>query len=53
MLLAHPSMHQLTQGLGSLPWGHSSYVFLLAVNVGAVILPYRKLYQGLAPPLSG
>ena len=45
MLLAHPSGHQLLQGLGHLPLGHSGYVFLLAANVGAVVMPWMIFYQ--------
>jgi Mn2+/Fe2+ NRAMP family transporter len=45
MLLAHPSVHQLVHGLGSLPLGHGSYVFLLAANVGAVVMPWMIFYQ--------
>ncbi len=56
MILAHPSLHALTRGLGSLPLGQHSYVYLLAANVGAVVMPWMIFYQqsaivdkGLAP----
>src|SRR5579875_1842663 len=56
MILAHPSLHGLAHGLGSLPLGQRSYVFLLAANVGAVVMPWMIFYQqsaivdkGLAP----
>lgn len=39
VLLAHPSIHALGQGLTSLPLGDSSYLFLLAADIGAVIMP--------------
>ncbi len=45
MLLAHPSFHALGRGLTSLPLGNSSYLFLLAANVGAVIMPWMIFYQ--------
>ena len=45
MLLSHPSAHQLVRGLGTLPLGQSSYVFLLAANVGAVVMPWMIFYQ--------
>lgn len=45
MILAHPSGHDLLHGLTSLPLGHQSYVYLLAANVGAVIMPWMIFYQ--------
>ena len=45
MVLAHPSVHQLARGLGTVPLGQSSYVFLLAANVGAVVMPWMIFYQ--------
>ena len=44
-LLAHPDWHQLTQGLVHLPITHGNYLFLLAANVGAVIMPWMVFYQ--------
>jgi Mn2+/Fe2+ NRAMP family transporter len=45
MIFAHPSLHGIVQGLGTLPLGQHSYVFLLAANVGAVIMPWMIFYQ--------
>ncbi len=45
MVLAHPSASALLQGLGSMPLHNSSYVTLLAANVGAVIMPWMIFYQ--------
>ena len=45
MLLGHPSARALAHGLTSLPMGHSSYRYLLAANVGAVIMPWMVFYQ--------
>jgi Mn2+/Fe2+ NRAMP family transporter len=45
MILAHPSAHDLVRGLGTLPLGHHSYVYLLAANVGAVVMPWMIFYQ--------
>jgi Mn2+/Fe2+ NRAMP family transporter len=45
MILAHPSLHGLVRGLGTLPLGQHSYVYLLAANVGAVIMPWMIFYQ--------
>jgi Mn2+/Fe2+ NRAMP family transporter len=44
-LLAHPNPAALVRALGSLPLGNRSYVFLLAANVGAVIMPWMVFYQ--------
>jgi len=45
MLLAHPRLGGLLHGLHTLPFGHRSYVYLLAANVGAVIMPWMIFYQ--------
>jgi Mn2+/Fe2+ NRAMP family transporter len=45
MILAHPSVHGLVKGLGTVPLGQHSYVFLLAANVGAVVMPWMIFYQ--------
>ncbi|GMA55654.1 Mn2+/Fe2+ NRAMP family transporter [Alicyclobacillus sacchari] len=44
-IMAHPSGHALLRGLATIPLGHSSYIFLLAANVGAVIMPWMIFYQ--------
>jgi Mn2+/Fe2+ NRAMP family transporter len=44
-LLAHPSPGALKQGLLTVPLSQPSYVFLLAANVGAVIMPWMIFYQ--------
>ena len=43
--LAHPNPQQLIAGLASIPWRSHSYMFLLAANVGAVIMPWMIFYQ--------
>lgn len=45
MILAHPKVHDLVHGLGTVPLGSHSYVFLLAANVGAVVMPWMIFYQ--------
>jgi Mn2+/Fe2+ NRAMP family transporter len=45
VVLAHPSFSAIGRGLGHLPLGNSSYVLLLAANVGAVIMPWMIFYQ--------
>jgi Mn2+/Fe2+ NRAMP family transporter len=44
-ILAHPKIHDLAHGLASMPLGNSSYLYLLAANVGAVIMPWMIFYQ--------
>jgi Mn2+/Fe2+ NRAMP family transporter len=45
MLMSHPSGHALAHGVTSIPFGNSSYLYLLAANVGAVIMPWMVFYQ--------
>lgn len=45
MLLARPHLHSLAAGLVSVPLNHKSYVYLLAANVGAVVMPWMIFYQ--------
>ncbi len=45
MLLAHPKVHDLFQGLHTFPVGNSQYFYLLAANIGAVIMPWMIFYQ--------
>lgn len=45
MLLAHPRLPDLIAGLGSTPFGHPSYTYLVAANVGAVVMPWMIFYQ--------
>jgi len=45
MIFTHPSGHALVRGLGTLPLGQHSYVYLLAANVGAVVMPWMIFYQ--------
>ena len=45
MIMSHPSLGAIAHGLTQLPLHNSSYVFLLAANVGAVIMPWMIFYQ--------
>jgi Mn2+/Fe2+ NRAMP family transporter len=45
VLMAHPDLGAVARGLGHIPITNSSYVFLLAANVGAVIMPWMVFYQ--------
>jgi Mn2+/Fe2+ NRAMP family transporter len=44
-MMAHPNAHKILQGLGTIPIHNQSYIFLLAANVGAVIMPWMIFYQ--------
>lgn len=48
MILAHPRWSDLVAGLGKLPLDHPQYVYLLAANVGAVVMPWMIFYQQTA-----
>lgn len=45
MLMSHPSMSAVTHGALTPPAAHSGYLYLLAANVGAVIMPWMIFYQ--------
>ncbi|KAA1249538.1 divalent metal cation transporter [Mycobacterium simiae] len=45
MVMARPQLDQLLKGLTSMPLGNSSYLVLVAANVGAVIMPWMIFYQ--------
>lgn len=45
MIMSHPSPAVVGSGMVSLPLGNSSYLYLLAANVGAVIMPWMIFYQ--------
>lgn len=45
MLMAKPQLSDIAKGLITIPWQHSSYVYLVAANVGAVIMPWMIFYQ--------
>lgn len=44
-LMAHPQADDILKGLVTVPLQNKSYVFLLAANVGAVIMPWMIFYQ--------
>ncbi|MCL4540920.1 MAG: divalent metal cation transporter [Chloroflexi bacterium] len=43
--MVHPSPAQMVHDVVSLPLGNAGYTFLLAANVGAVIMPWMIFYQ--------
>ncbi len=45
MVMARPHLGDLMHGLGSVPLHDPQYVYLLAANVGAVIMPWMIFYQ--------
>ncbi|CAM4219806.1 Divalent metal cation transporter MntH [Mycobacterium basiliense] len=45
MVMARPRLDALLAGLSSMPLGNSSYLLLVAANVGAVIMPWMVFYQ--------
>ncbi len=45
MVMSRPQLSALANGLSSMPLGNSSYLLLVAANVGAVIMPWMIFYQ--------
>jgi len=45
MVMSRPDPKALVDGLSSMPLGNSSYLLLVAANVGAVIMPWMIFYQ--------
>ena len=45
MVMSRPDPKALLEGLKSMPLGNSSYLMLVAANVGAVIMPWMIFYQ--------
>jgi NRAMP (natural resistance-associated macrophage protein)-like metal ion transporter len=42
---AHPSMAEMLHGLTSVPFNNKGYWYLIAANIGAVIMPWMVFYQ--------
>ncbi|MBM9467516.1 divalent metal cation transporter [Nakamurella sp. YIM 132084] len=45
MVMADPDPAQITDGLASFPIGDNRYQFLVAANIGAVVMPWMIFYQ--------
>jgi Mn2+/Fe2+ NRAMP family transporter len=45
MLASHPALSEVASGALTPPAGNSGYLYLLAANVGAVIMPWMIFYQ--------
>lgn len=43
--MAKPSIHEIANSLNSIPFHNSGYLFLLAGNIGAVVMPWMIFYQ--------
>lgn len=42
---AHPTLHEITKGLTTIPFTNHNYLYLVAANIGAVIMPWMIFYQ--------
>ena len=42
---AHPDPHALAAGTLSIPFANKAYLYLVAANIGAVIMPWMVFYQ--------
>ena len=42
---AHPDATAVAAGLASIPWRQPQYLYLVAANIGAVIMPWMVFYQ--------
>ncbi len=42
---AHPDPAQVAAGLASVPWRDTEYLYLVAANIGAVVMPWMVFYQ--------
>jgi Mn2+/Fe2+ NRAMP family transporter len=45
MVMAHPNASQVATGLANVPVTNTGYLFLVAANIGAVIMPWMVFYQ--------
>lgn len=43
--MAHPNNNEMLRGLATVPLAQPNYIFLLAANIGAVIMPWMIFYQ--------
>ncbi len=44
-VLAHPKLGDMARGAISIPFGNTGYLYLVAANIGAVIMPWMVFYQ--------
>ncbi|MEW6257952.1 MAG: divalent metal cation transporter [Pseudomonadota bacterium] len=45
MVMSNPQPDQVMAGLKNFPVGNSDYLFLVAANIGAVVMPWMVFYQ--------
>lgn len=43
--MAHPSLHEMLAGFCQIPLHDATFLFLVAANIGAVIMPWMVFYQ--------
>lgn len=43
--MAHPSLHEILEGIRSAPFKNEQFLLLAAANIGAVIMPWMVFYQ--------
>ncbi|MCX7122047.1 MAG: divalent metal cation transporter [Gammaproteobacteria bacterium] len=43
--MAHPSLHEIMDGIRNVPFNNNQFLFLAAANIGAVIMPWMVFYQ--------
>ncbi len=43
--MAHPSLHEMLEGIRSAPLDNRDFLFLVAATIGAVIMPWMVFYQ--------
>jgi Mn2+/Fe2+ NRAMP family transporter len=42
---AHPNLNEMSRSLMDIPWQNTSYLYLVAGNIGAVIMPWMIFFQ--------
>lgn len=45
MVMSNPDPKQVAEGLASFPYSNPNYMFLVAANIGAVVMPWMIFYQ--------
>jgi len=43
--MAHPSLREMTDSLATMPYKNTDFLYLMAGNIGAVIMPWMIFYQ--------
>lgn len=45
MFMSQPDPQQVAEGMATMPFSNPSYLFLVAANIGAVVMPWMIFYQ--------